>query len=83
MTVLWGFLIDAAMMSVRYLKTRAGYTKIHGLLMLLLGIGSLVMPLLMLLSRSTIVFYNFSTLKTSAKIHILMGLSLIVSLLIQ
>ena len=83
MTVLWGLVIDISLMLVRYMKTTSSYTNIHAVLMVLINGGTITMALLMLFNRSTMVFYNFSAMSTAAKIHFLLGSSLLLSIIIQ
>jgi hypothetical protein len=83
MTVLWGIVIDVSLMAVRYLKTTHNYTKIHGMMMLVINISTIVMALLMVFARSTIIFYNFDALSAATKLHFILGLTLLVSVVIQ
>jgi len=83
MTVLWGLVIDLSLMVVRYLKTSSSYTKIHGAMMLVINAATLAMSVLMLLFRYTKVLYNFSEISTTAKIHLILGMMLMLSIVLQ
>lgn len=83
MTVLWGVLIDVSLLIIRYLKTMSNTVRVHAAMMLVINTATLAMALMMIVTRSSIVFYNFSTLSIAAKIHFLMGLTLLTSLILQ
>ena len=83
LTVLWGILIDVSVMVVRYLKTSSSYIRIHWVIMFLINTTTLALALLMVLTRFTRVFYNFSTMSIASRMHFLMGMSLLFSIVLQ
>lgn len=80
---MWGVFVDVALIAVRYFKTTKNYTNIHSSLLLLINCSVIAMALLMIITRSNQIFYNFDILPPGQRMHFIMGITFISCLLAQ
>lgn len=78
LTVCWGFLMDVAIMIVRFLRTAKGYKLLHASFFFLINLASLPFIIIMIVKQKVNIFHNFEFMEPLTKVHLILGFSILV-----